>query len=72
LLGLGRKRRFLPLPTFETVRHGAVIALEAVTVVCIVVGLVTAEHGYVQAGVASISLAMVILASTCIRIAHSR
>ncbi len=72
LLGFGRKRRFLPLPTFETVRHGAVIVLEAVTVVCIVMGLATAEHGYVLAGVASISLAMVILASTCIRIAHSR
>ncbi len=72
LLGVGPKRRFLPLPTFETVRHGAVIVLEAVTVVCIVMGLVTSEHAYVLAGVASIFLAMAILASTCIRVAHSR
>ena len=72
LLGVQRRRRFLPLPSFETVRHGAVIVLEAVTVVCIVMGLVTSDHSYVLAGAASISLAMAILASTCIRIVHSR
>jgi hypothetical protein len=72
LLGAAPRRRFLPLPIFETVRHVGVMLLEAVTIFCIVMGLVTAEHAYVVTAGVSVSLAIAVLACTCIRVAHSR
>lgn len=72
LLGVARRRRLLPLPTWETVRHGGVIALEAVTVVCIILGAATSNSALVLTGAAAITTALLVLATTCIRIGHTR
>lgn len=55
---LAKRRRFLPLPTYETVRCAGVIAIQALAVYCVGVTMVV---GDLQHGVAAVVLLLAAL-----------
>lgn len=66
LLGQTRRRLLLPLDVITTVKHGAVIALEAASIFCFVMALARESPTYAAISVATGVVALIILAVTCI------
>ena len=66
LLGMTRRRSLLPVPSVTTVRHGAVIGLEAVSVYCLCVTLVRGSPEYAAVSLLTGLTALLLLAVTCV------
>ena len=70
LLGVTRRRRSLPLMSITIVKHGIVILLESVGVVCLLVAVTHKSHIWAVAGLLTGLAALVVLAVTCLLVKY--
>jgi hypothetical protein len=70
LLGVSERRRLLPLPSIIMVKHGTVIVLETVSIVCFFLALANDSPPYGAASLLSGVAALALLALTCLTVKH--
>ncbi|HQL54755.1 MAG TPA: J domain-containing protein, partial [Phycisphaerae bacterium] len=72
LLGETPRRRYLPLPVIETVRHVSVVSLYALSLVLVARAAVTGHLGYALGSLAAAALGLLVLAATCVRVREAK
>jgi hypothetical protein len=68
LLGETQRRRYLPLPTIEVIRHIGVLALYATSLGLIVYSAATANLASAIGGLTSAAAGLLLLALACLRV----